>query len=104
MGIFIALGIALHNIPEGLAIGIQLYFKEQSLYCHWYRFTQYCGWIMHSLPLALCNMSKARIVLISVLTGLSTLIGTFFGLIIGSISLSLFLIISLCRSNDLYCQ
>ena len=32
-------------------------------------------------------MSKARIVLISVLTGLSTLIGTFFGLIIGSISL-----------------
>lgn len=89
MGIFIALGIALHNIPEGLAIGASNYISQET------GFYNAIGIGLHNtaeglciaLPLALCNMSKARIVLISVLTGLSTLIGTFFGLIIGSISL-----------------
>ena len=50
MGIFIALGIALHNIPEGLAIGASNYISQETGFytCHWYRFTQYCGGIMHS--------------------------------------------------------
>lgn len=90
MGIFIALGIALHNIPEGLAIGASNYISEElSLYTA-------IGIGLHNtaegmcvaFPLAIGNTSKTKIILISTLTGLSTLIGTFLGVLIGGISLN----------------
>lgn len=90
MGIFIAFGIALHNIPEGLAIGAANYISGET------GFYTALGIGLHNtaeglciaFPLVLSKMSKFRIVLISVLTGLSTLIGTFFGIIVGGISMT----------------
>lgn len=96
MGIFIALGIALHNIPEGLAIGSSNYISEEL------GFYTALGIGLHNtaeglciaFPLALGNTPKVKIVLICILTGLSTLLGTFLGILIGSISL-IFVSISL---------
>ena len=91
MGIFIALGIALHNIPEGLAVGVSGHIStELSFYTA-------LGIGLHNVaeglcvavPLALGKLSKFRVVLISTLTGLSTLIGALGGLILGSISVGL---------------
>lgn len=96
MGIFIALGIALHNIPEGLAIGASNYISEEL------SFYTALGIGLHNtaegmciaFPLAIGNTSKLKIILISCLTGLSTVIGTFLGIMVGSVSLN-FVAISL---------
>ena len=74
MGVFIALGIALHNIPEGLAIGASNFISEDL------SFYTAVGIGLHNtaegmcvaFPLAIGNTSKIKIILISTLTGLST--------------------------------
>ena len=90
MGIFIAMGIALHNIPEWLAIGSSNYISEElgfytalGIGLH-----NTAEWLCVAFPLSLGNTSKIKIVLITTLTGLSTLIGTFLGILVGSISLT----------------
>ena len=87
-GIIIAIGLAIHNFPEGLAIGSG------------FEVSSYLGLklaiaiLLHdipegisiALPLKLSGTSKTKSILITFLSGLTTGIGAFFGVIIGNIS------------------
>lgn len=77
MGYFIMLGIALHNFPEGLAIGASYGVSEKI------GFTMAILIGLHnivegvavSLPLAIGKMKSYKVILMTTLTGLSTLLG-----------------------------
>lgn len=88
MGYFIALGIALHNLPEGIAIGATSEVSHQmgvttavTIGLH-----NIAEGICVAMPLCLGNVGKGRIVFITTITGLSTLLGTWLGIIFGLIS------------------
>jgi len=88
MGYFIALGITLHNIPEGIAIGatyevshILGIMTAVTIGLH-----NVAEGLCVAMPLCLGKVNKFRIVLITTMTGLSTLFGTWLGLIFGLIS------------------
>lgn len=89
MGYFIALGIAVHNLPEGIAIGVtnevsvQLgFYTALSIGIH-----NIAEGLSVAMPLCLSpNMKKTRIVFITTLTGLATLLGTVLGTAIINIS------------------
>ena len=87
-GIIIALGLAIHNFPEGLAIGAgfesstTLGFKLAiAIALH-----DIPEGISIALPLALSGSSKKKSILITTLSGLTTGIGAFFGVLVGGIS------------------
>lgn len=88
MGYFIALGITLHNIPEGIAIGATNGISQQmglmtaiTIGLH-----NIAEGMAVAMPLCMGNVRKSRIVLITTMTGLSTLLGTLLGVILGAIS------------------
>lgn len=88
MGYFIALGIALHNLPEGIAIGASNEVSHQmgimtavTIGLH-----NIAEGLCVAMPLCLGNVRKTRTILITTMTGLSTVLGTFFGIIFGLIS------------------
>lgn len=88
MGYFIALGIALHNLPEGIAIGATNEVSHQmgvitaiTIGLH-----NIAEGLCVAMPLCLGNVRKRRIVSITTFTGLSTLLGTWLGMIFGLIS------------------
>jgi len=88
MGYFIALGIALHNLPEGIAIGATSEVSHQmgvmtavTIGLH-----NIAEGLCVAMPLCLGNIRKSRVVLITTMTGLSTLLGTWLGMIFGLIS------------------
>ncbi len=87
-GILLSIGIALHNIPEGLAIGA-------SYQVAWERgFRMAILIALHNLPegmavataLALAKIKSSKILLITILTGVPTGIGAFIGGYLGGVS------------------
>jgi len=88
MGYFIALGIALHNLPEGIAIGAGNEVSTQmgimtavTIGIH-----NIAEGLCVALPLCLGNVNKTRIVLITTLAGLATVLGTLLVILLGMVS------------------
>ncbi len=88
MGSFIALGIAFHNVPEGIAIGASHHVSAElgtatalSIGIH-----NIAEGLSVAMPLSLGKMGKTRIVFITTMTGLATLLGTVIGVNIVAIS------------------
>lgn len=88
LGTFIALGIAFHNLPEGIAIGASNEVSAQlglytaiSIGIH-----NIAEGISVAMPLCMGKMENKRILFITTLTGLTTLGGTIIGISLVSIS------------------
>jgi ZIP family zinc transporter len=97
MGILVLAGIALHNLPEGLAIGSSLVENERialslSLLMLVHNVPE---GVAVCLPLRLSGMRIAKILWLAFLTGIPTAAGALIGTAVGSISLEM---ISLCIS------
>ena len=96
-GIIVSIGLAIHNFPEGLAIGsgfdasIELGLSLALAIC----FHDIPEGISMAIPMKNGGMEKNRILLYVILSGITTGIGAFFGAIIGSISQS---VIAICLS------
>ena len=87
-GIIIAIGLAIHNFPEGLAIGAGFEPSNAlglklaiAIALH-----DIPEGISIALPLKVSGSSKLKAILITTISGLTTGIGAFFGVIIGNIS------------------
>ena len=87
-GIIIAIGLAIHNFPEGLAIGAGFESSNTlglklaiAIALH-----DIPEGISIALPLKVSSSSKLKSILITCISGLTTGIGAFFGVIIGNIS------------------
>lgn len=88
MGILVLIGIALHNLPEGLAIGSSLVENERlalslSLLMLVHNVPE---GVAVCLPLRLSGVSFWRIVALALMTGLPTALGAVIGTAVGSIS------------------
>lgn len=87
-GIIIAIGLAIHNFPEGLAIGAG--FESSSVLglklAIAIALHDIPEGISIALPLKISGSTKLKSVLVTTLSGLTTGIGAFFGVIIGNIS------------------
>lgn len=96
-GILVLVGIALHNLPEGLAVGSSLVESEQialalSLLMLVHNIPE---GVAVCLPLRLSGVKIRRVLVLAVLTGLPTAVGSMIGTAIGSISREM---ISFCIS------
>lgn len=87
-GIIIALGLAIHNFPEGLAIGAGFETSNTlglklaiAIALH-----DIPEGISIALPLRLSGSSKTKSIVITTISGLTTGLGAFFGVLIGNIS------------------
>jgi ZIP family zinc transporter len=88
MGYFIALGITLHNLPEGIAIGAtsEVSYHMGVMTALTIGLHNIAEGLCVAMPLCLANVRKSRVVLITTMTGMSTLLGTGLGIILGLIS------------------
>ena len=96
-GIVVGIGLALHNFPEGLAIGsgfgasIKLgYSLAIAILLH-----DIPEGISMSVPMKYGGMNKTKVVIYTLLSGVTTGIGAFFGALLGKISTG---VISICLS------
>lgn len=96
-GIIVGIGLALHNFPEGLAIGsgfgasIKLgYSLAIAILLH-----DIPEGISMSVPMRYGGMNKTKVVVYTLLSGVTTGIGAFFGALLGTIGAG---VISLCLS------
>ena len=96
-GIIVSLGLAIHNFPEGLAIGsgMEASFKlginlAIAIFLH-----DIPEGISMAVPMKAGGMSKSKIILYVVLSGVTTGIGALIGAIVGKISQA---IIGICLS------
>lgn len=96
-GIVVGIGLALHNFPEGLAIGsgfgasIKLgYSLAIAILLH-----DIPEGISMSVPMRYGGMNKTKVVVYTLLSGVTTGIGAFFGALLGTISTG---VISICLS------
>lgn len=87
-GIIVSIGLALHNFPEGLAIGSSF---EASIKLGWSLALAIC---LHDIPEGISmgvpmkngGMKKAKVIFYVIISGVTTGIGAFFGALIGGIS------------------
>ncbi len=96
-GIIVSIGLAIHNFPEGLAIGSGF---EASLKLGLGLAIAIClhdipEGISMAVPMKNGGMSKGKVVFYVILSGVTTGIGAFFGAIVGSISET---VIAICLS------
>lgn len=96
-GVSVCIGLALHNFPEGLAIGSGF---EASLKLGISLAIAIClhdipEGISMAVPMKNGGMKKSKVILLVFLSGITTGIGAFFGAIVGAISEQ---IISICLS------
>lgn len=96
-GIIVSIGLAIHNMPEGLAIGsgfeasIKLGFGLALAIC----LHDVPEGISMAVPMKNGGMKASKVIFYVVLSGITTGIGAFLGAIIGTISTS---IIAICLS------
>lgn len=96
-GIIVSIGLALHNFPEGLAIGsgfgasITLGYSLAIAIC----LHDIPEGISMAVPMKNGGMKKGKVILYVILSGITTGIGAFFGALVGGISEQ---IISMCLS------
>lgn len=96
-GIIVSIGLAIHNFPEGLAIGsgfeasIKLGYSLALAIC----LHDIPEGISMSVPMKNGGMNKSKVILYVILSGITTGIGAFFGAIVGGISQT---IIAMCLS------
>ena len=96
-GIIVSIGLAIHNFPEGLAIGSGF---EASLRLGLGLAIAIClhdipEGISMAVPMKNGGMKKAKVIFYVILSGITTGIGAFFGAIVGSISET---VIAVCLS------
>lgn len=96
-GIIVSIGLAIHNFPEGLAIGSGF---EASLKLGLSLAIAIClhdipEGISMAVPMKNGGMKKSKVIFYVVLSGITTGIGAFFGAIVGSISET---VIAVCLS------
>ena len=96
-GIIVSIGLAIHNFPEGLAIGSGF---EASLKLGLSLAIAIClhdipEGISMAVPMKNGGMKKLKVIFYVILSGITTGIGAFFGAIVGSISQE---IIAICLS------
>ena len=88
IGIIVSIGLAIHNFPEGLAIGagfeasVKLGLSLAIAIC----FHDIPEGISMAIPMKNGGIKKSKVIFYVVLSGITTGIGAFFGAIIGSIS------------------
>ena len=96
-GIIVSIGLALHNIPEGLAIGsgfgasITLGYSLAIAIC----LHDIPEGISMAVPMKNGGMNKLKVIFYVILSGVTTGIGAFFGALVGGISSE---VISMCLS------
>lgn len=96
-GIIVSIGLAIHNFPEGLAIGsgfeasLKLGLSLAIAIC----FHDIPEGISMAVPMKNGGMKASKVVFYVVLSGITTGVGAFFGAIVGSISKS---VIAVCLS------
>ena len=88
-GIILSVGIAMHNFPEGLAIGSSYNVDTSlflsltlSIFAH-----DIPEGILLGIPLKLSGIRNIKVFIISILTGFFTLLGTFCGILITNTSI-----------------
>ena len=96
-GIIVSIGLAIHNFPEGLAIGSGF---EASLRLGLGLAIAIClhdipEGISMAVPMKNGGMKKAKVIFYVILSGITTGIGVFFGAIVGAISET---VIAICLS------
>mgnify|MGYP005777877687 FL=1 len=96
-GIIVSIGLAIHNFPEGLAIGSGF---EASLKLGLGLAIAIClhdipEGISMAVPMKNGGMKKSKVIFYVILSGITTGIGAFFGAIVGSISEA---VIAVCLS------
>ena len=96
-GIIVSIGLAIHNFPEGLAIGAGF---EASVTLGYslalaIAFHDIPEGISMAVPMKNGGMKPSKVILYVVMSGITTGIGAFFGALIGGISQS---VISICLS------
>ncbi len=94
-GIIVAIGLALHNIPEGIAIGsgLDLSMKLGLSLALAICFHDIPEGISMAIPMKKGGMRNERIITYVILSGIATGIGALMGAVIGSVSIK---IISIC--------
>lgn len=96
-GIIVSIGLALHNFPEGLAIGsgfgasLTLGYSLAIAIC----LHDIPEGIAMAVPMKNGGMKKTRVIFYVIMSGITTGIGAFFGVILGGISQS---VIAFCLS------
>lgn len=96
-GIIVSLGLAIHNFPEGLAIGsgMEASFKLGINLAVAICLHDIPEGISMAVPMKAGGASKTKIMIYIVLSGITTGIGAFFGAIVGKVSQD---IIGICLS------
>lgn len=96
-GIIVSLGLAIHNFPEGLAIGsgMEASFKLGINLAIAICLHDIPEGISMAVPMKAGGMSKSKIIIYVILSGITTGIGAFFGAVVGKISQG---IIGICLS------
>lgn len=96
-GIIVSLGLAIHNFPEGLAIGsgMESSFKLGINLAIAICLHDIPEGISMAVPMKAGGISKAKIIFYIILSGITTGIGAFFGAVVGKISAA---VIGVCLS------